>query len=263
VGLRLAALGTSLDVELGGPRVDELDARMRALWSRCLVPDCAAPSARLTIDLLAPDAPSRFGESHLEGSDLERLMNATTQAITRTLIAARAGELLMFHAGAVSHPSTGRSLVYVAAGGTGKTTLTRMLGTRYSYLTDETVGLAGDRVLPYPKPLSIRDGAAPTKTEHPPDALGLLPHAEGAATAAGVLLLDRDDSHTGEPEVTELGLLDAITELAPQSSSLYALPRGLHACADLIAATGPVLRVRYGEAATLAGLAADLIGAPT
>lgn len=65
----------------------------------------------------------------------------TTQDITRALIAAQIGTLLMLHAGAVSDPVTGRSLVYVAAGGTGKTTLTRRLGQRFGYLTDETVGI--------------------------------------------------------------------------------------------------------------------------
>lgn len=47
----------------------------------------------------------------------------------------------MLHAGAVCHPDTSSSIAYAAPGGTGKTTLTRVLGRRYGYLTDETVGI--------------------------------------------------------------------------------------------------------------------------
>lgn len=41
------------------------------------------------------------------------------------LISTQTGRLLMFHAGAVAHPVIGRSLVFIAEGGTGKTTLAR------------------------------------------------------------------------------------------------------------------------------------------
>lgn len=51
----------------------------------------------------------------------------------------------------------GASLVYVAPGSTGKTTLSQLLGQRFGYLTDETVGIADDgTIFPYPKPLSVR-----------------------------------------------------------------------------------------------------------
>ena len=170
----------------------------------------------------------------------------------------------MLHAGAVCHPDTGRSLVYVAEGGTGKTTLTRVLARNYGYLTDETVGIDADhRVLPYPKPLSVRapEGPGP-KEEHSPDDLGLVrPPAEREVVR--LVLLDREDGHGDEPDVAELGLLDAVTAIAPQTSALYALPSGLRRCADLIEATGPVLRVRYSEAESLRDLTAELIGRPT
>jgi hypothetical protein len=154
---------------------------------------------------------------------------------------------------------TGRSLVFVAQGGTGKTTLACTLGRHYGYLTDETVGIDADnRILPYPKPLSLRTDAGWPKQETSPDALGLL-HAHPGPTVARVIILARDPD-AAEPRVRELGLLDAIQAIGPQSSSLYALPRGLHHLADLIEATGPVLEVTYAEAESLLPLAADLIG---
>ena len=69
------------------------------------------------------------------------------------------------------------------------------------------------------------------------------------------------DARAAVPRVRQLGLLDAIAAITPQSSSLYALPRGLHWCADLIRNTAPVLEVTYAEAGTLIPLAEQWIGA--
>ena len=84
----------------------------------------------------------------------EHLALATAKG-GQAFIAARAGELLMLHAGAVAHPVTGRALVFVAPGGTGKSTLTRRLGKRYGYLSDGTVGSSPDtlRIHPNPQPI--------------------------------------------------------------------------------------------------------------
>jgi hypothetical protein len=57
-----------------------------------------------------------------------------------------------------------------------------------------------------------------------------------------------------------VGLIDGIELLAPEISALYALPRGLHRLARLRETTGALLRVRYAEASSLRGLAAELIG---
>lgn len=186
-------------------------------------------------------------------------MPAATQAITRSYIASQTGTHLMFHAGALAHPLTNRALVLVAPGGTGKTTLTRTLGTRYRYLTDETVAVDTDgRALPYPKPLSIRTPGRLHKVETSPDELGLLADA-GPAPVARVLILDRSEHHSA-PHIEQMDLFDAVMELAPQTSALAALDAGLHRLAGLIGATGPVLKVHYRDAGSLAPLVADLIG---
>lgn len=187
-------------------------------------------------------------------------MTATTQMITQAFIAAQTGRLLMFHAGSVAHPDTNQAVVYVAAGGTGKTTLTRQLGTRYCYLTDETVGVDDQhQILPYPKPLSIRVPGKQYKAETPPDELGLLP-SRGSATVARILLLDRSDSYPDEPIAEPTELFDAVMKLVPQTSALSAMDSGLHQLADLIDASGGVLTVHYREATSLYPLIAELIG---
>lgn len=283
--LRIGGIGGVVRLSLDGAGAADLLDRLTQAWSRCLlpVPDEAAPDAasplasgpsstpepdpgppegsaatrgdlRVTLD---PAASASAGVDRVSGTDLDTVLVQTTQAITRALIGSQAGRLLMLHAGAVAHPETGRTVVFVAPGGTGKTTLVRTLADRYGYLSDETVAIDADyRVLPYPKPLSVRRAGAP-KQELSPDDLGLVA-APAEPAVVRLCLLDRDDAHP-VPEVTPLDLLDAITELTPQTSSLYALPDGLRALARLIEATGPVLRLRYTEADDLLPLIDSLL----
>ena len=250
--LRLRALGRHLEVRCIGDSADVLASAMTASWSRCLADggDCG-PSDTLHLDAHLDD-PGRLAH---------QLMR-TTQEITRTLIAGQAGRLLMLHAGAVSHPETGASLVYVAPGGTGKTTLSRLLGQRFGYLTDETVGIADDGAIhPYPKPLSVRRPDAPhLKDELSPDGLGLLP-APIAPQVARIIVLDRDPELGTSVETEELSVMDALFAVVEETSSLSWLDRPLHRLAELLEASGPVLRVRYAEASAIEhGLSALLEG---
>ncbi len=293
--MRIFGLGASVEVEVGGSRAAEVDAKLRELWSRCLIPGDGSitvhpgqahlpgtvplpstPAGRLDLRLHEPGTapischptraplPDRGGaiaSPTVEADDLATLLCSGTQAITRALLAAQLGRLLLLHAGAVSHPETGKALVFVAEGGTGKTTLARVLGRHYGYLTDESVAIdATHQVLPYPKPLSLRTPAGWPKQETSPDALGLRT-VRGRAEVAKVILLTRDQA-CSSPVTTALSTIEAITAIAPQSSSLDRLPRALHQCADLLEATGGALSVRYAEAEDLLPLAADLIGAP-
>jgi hypothetical protein len=294
--MRIFGLGASVQVHADGPRAEELAAALAAAWSRCLAPAdgsdsyqplvaavgdgssrCQPPASAEALDAgelrlyLRQPEPTKKGTVPLSAGDrdatefasddLATVLSSATQLITHALLAAQIGRLLLFHAGAVSHPVTGRSLVFVAEGGTGKTTLARTLGRHYGYLTDESVGIdAAHRILPYPKPLSLRSPTIWPKLETSPDAMGLL-EAHLEPRVAKVVLLAREHG-LESPVVTELGLLDAIAAWAPQTSSLYRLPQGLHRCADLIEATGGALEVRYAEAEDLLPLAADLIGAP-
>lgn len=261
--LSLGGIGARVELRLAGTRLDELESRLREVWERCLDPVDGVDAGSLRVALSEPGEPGgTLGRDadELAGDDIERLLVGVTQTVTGRLITAQIGALLMLHAGAVCHPVTGASLVFVAEGGTGKTTLARRLGRHYAYLTDETVAITDEnRILPYPKPLSVRQHGDFNKCEFAPGDLTRVPE-DVEPWVARVILLDREDEHTGEPEIEELPLLDAITAMTPQSSSLHALPRGLHRCADLIGATGPVLRARYREASSLTPLITELIG---
>lgn len=235
--LRLHGLGAVVEVRCTGDAATELESAMRPAWSRCLSEPMGdvVEAERLVIRLDDP-------------TDLPRRVMLTTQDVTRALIKARIGDLLMLHAGAVSDPTTGRSLVFVAAGGTGKTTMSRLLGRRFAYLTDETVGIdTSGTIHPYPKPLSVRRADEPAiKDELSPDDLDLLAETS-TPHVARVVLLDRRPGFDGVA-FTDEPFMDALFALVEQSSSVDKLDRPLHRLADLIDSTGPVVRVRYGEA---------------
>lgn len=241
--VRLAALGTHLEVRCLGDSADVIASALQTSWSRCLGDDGDAVRDTNTLRI----------DAHLD--DPRRLAHQlmwTTQHITRALIAGQAGHLLMLHAGAVSHPETGASLVYVAPGGTGKTTLSQLLGQRFGYLTDETVGITQDSaILPYPKPLSVRQPGAPhLKDELSPDVLGLLP-APISPWVARIIVLDRDPGLGASVDMEELSVMDALFAVVDETSSLSWLDRPLHRLAELLEASGPVLRVRYSEASDI------------
>lgn len=252
----LHGLGACVELTLAGSRVDELADAVHHAWSRCLAPLCDDPVPAegwtVTHDGPAPGAPP-------DADTLTGLLQGLTQQVTRALIAARAGELLLLHAGAVTHPDTGATLVCSAAGGTGKTTLVSRLGRRLGYVTDETVGVdTAGRVWPYPKPLSVRtpDGRG-LKRETSPDELGLRPAHPSPVLRQVVLLDRRSDAHP--PAFRRLGLADAIVGLVPETSSLSALPRPLHLLRDHLELLPPVVRLSYAEADDVLDGLADLL----
>jgi hypothetical protein len=250
VDVVVAGLAGSVPVRLTGPRVVELASAFEAAWDRCLVSSVEgreAPGIVLSLDEPGEEPPGSHVDSLIRDSDLPTLLVRATQAITGALISAQRGNLLMFHAGAASHPSTGASVVYVAPGGTGKTTLSRVLGAQYGYLTDECVGLDEEnRIYPYPKPLSLRVPGLVTKQETSPTAFGLV-GAHPDPRLRTLVLLNREPGAV-TPRAERLGLVDAMVALAPQTSSLSSLNKGLHRMADLIDSVGGVVRWDYAEA---------------
>ena len=210
--LRISALATVLSLEFPAQTPGAfIDAVTRA-WSRCLVDD---PHTAPSVEPLPVKAPDDDSDEAVRAA-----MQRLSQDVTHRLIAAQTGRLLMFHAGAVSDPSTGATLVYVAPSGTGKTTLSRLLGRTHGYLTDETVGIdpATGRVHPYPKPLSVAHGEWWRKVETSPDELGLLP-AHREATVARIVLLSREEGESQPVSVEELGTLDAIVAIVSETSA--------------------------------------------
>lgn len=260
-------LGVRTPVRIRGD-VDSLAPAVQAAWSRSLAPieddEAGVVSEPVRVRLVSspaddpdPDEPTEPGTTaELTMTTVADLMPLLTQRITAAKIQAQRGKLFMLHSGALAHPDTGDTVALVAPGGTGKTTLVRTLATAYGYVTDETVAVSADRrVLPYPKPLSFRPLAPGPKQERSPDADGLLVAPAGPRLRR-LVLLARDDDHGAVPEIEELSTFEAITALVPETSSLAALPRPLHALADLLGALDPTVRLRYTDAETVA----DLVG---
>ncbi len=259
----IGGIGAVVAVEPTGDRGDEARAHLRHIWRRSLAPGDAVADA-----VLSPSV----GNTAVPVAEAHGLWEEITREVTLALIRSRAGELLMFHAGAVCSPGSGRSLVFVAASQTGKTTLAAALGGRFGYLSDELVAIDGGapgadhlgaelRVLPYPKPLSVRSDDGGPRREICPDDLGLLP-AHPRPTLARLAILNRDPHLVGQPLVEEVPLFEAIVELAPQMSSLGAMEGGLQRLAGLVERTGPVLRITYAESASLAPVVDGLLAAP-
>lgn len=254
--LQVYCLGCRVELALDGTRVEELYSVLKRAWSRCLTPIEGVKPAG-TVQAALSEGGQLFDQQagSAFGTEQASVLQNISQDVTFAVIAARAGELLMLHAGACADPVTGATVAFVAPGGTGKTTLASLLGRELGYLTDETVGITADgAIVAYPKPLSVRPvGGVGPKVETSPDELGLLP-APAQPWLKRLVLLRRDPGWDQPPRLTPLELGDAITELAPESSSLSKLPRPLHMFADLIGRIGPVLRCDYRDAETLAPL---------
>ncbi len=261
--VNLFGLGVHTTLETSGPRVKELTTTIQTAWSRCLTPrggELDSPTLQVclddTDDVGADQPPNR---DLLRGTDLRKLMQSLTQEITQRSIATQAGRLLMLHASAVTNPKTGASLILVAPGGTGKTTLARKLGVRWGYLTDETAGVREDgTVLPYEKPLSIRRSSESwEKDEVSPDELGL-GRPSAIPTVSRIALIRRQPGH-GSTSVAEMDVVDALIALAPETSSLSDLPNPLSALATVLDSVSPVLQITYAESDSVQPLFDDLL----
>ena len=217
------ALDVPLDIVI--PRL--LEDHVREIWHLCLDERRLAGDVRTVIAKVPEGAD---GTEDVWASVLQSL----TQAVTLAAIEARAGSAVMFHAGGLCNPTTGASIAYVAPGGTGKTTLTRVLGPGRGYLSDETIAIGEDlRIDVYPKPLSLRRAGSAIKDETDPRTLGLSASAV-SPWLAGLVVLVRDLPPGGRVEVEEVPVLDAIAMLAPESSSLASLATPLRRMADVI-----------------------------
>ncbi len=261
--LPLTVLGVPVDLQFAGPRAAEAYDAFAPRWALCLRDNGASAERAVTVTLGGPDGGSNGGSNEdgtIGSDDLPLLLQLATQRVTYQAIHANIGSLLMFHAAAVCHPQTGAALVAIAPGGTGKTTVCRTLGRGRGYLSDETVGVRADNtIVPYPKPLSVRRTDWDAKDETDPRSIGL-----AAATVtpyvAAILLLARDDEHTGPARLEPLDLFDAIIGMTPETSSLSRLPRPLHRLEELVGGLPVVARAHYTEAASLEVFLGELIG---
>lgn len=191
------------------------------------------------------------GLRQLGADNFETLSEAVTSEVTVAAILERAGELTMLHACGVADFG-GAVMALVARSGTGKTTASSQLARTFGYITDETVAIRTDgTVVPYPKPLSVRQatpGAA--KLQVGPDELGLLIAPDNPRLKA-IVLLDRLGGDYQLPMLEPVSTVEAVLALIPDTSSQAAVAQPLQSLCRLIDSVGGVFRVSYSEAADL------------
>ena len=235
----------SIETGAGSLLVSSLDevesAAIVRAWSRCTPTPCEASRGDVDRVSLASLSWDQFHE--------ELVHRATRHAIE-----AGRGSHLMFHAACLADLETGAAVVLVAASGTGKTTATRTLGPHYGYLSDETAIVhPGDlAVTPYPKPLSVLSpsGSRP-KHQVSPDEIGLGQAPEATLQRICVLERVREPGERVTARAEPMPLLEALTLLVPQTSSVAHLPRGLVALCRTLDRLGGALRLVYSEASDL------------
>jgi hypothetical protein len=244
---------TPLDVSALGARIrltfaDDLDdatvEAIRASWEGAELPydETAEPDDRVQVDAeLEPEA----------------LAESLTVRVTLAALGQRSGELLLFHACGVADPA-GRVAAFVGPSGRGKTTLSRALGARHGYISDETIGVEPElAVHPYRKPLSVVRTGRP-KQQVSPDSAGLTPTPDAPLRLAALVLISRDADHPA-PSIEQVAFPEAIAELAPQMSYLAELPRPLQTLAAVCDRIGGVVRLTYPDASTVPPIVPELL----
>jgi hypothetical protein len=115
-------------------------------------------------------------------------------------------------------------------------------------------------VVPYPKPLSIGDHSSDSpKIQRSPDELGLGLLATDHPKLVALLLLDRRPGEAiTTPVFTDVGVIEAVLALAPETSYLAQVPNPLQRLRSVIMGCGGVRRVTYQEASTLVDSLAPL-----
>lgn len=253
VDIPLDAFGVPVLVRCTGSGAAELAREVMRIWSRCVRSDTRAP--HVEIEACVESDPVALAQARLRRAiafdDPINVLHMLSSTVTVRAIDARQGELIMLHAAGIALDN-GDVTAFVAPSGTGKTTIARMLGRHYSYVTDETVAITLDgTVLPYPKPLAlVTDRSVGVKDQWGPDSLGLrTPPAD--LRLARIVILDRTADGPGDATFEQLELLEGLAALASQVSYLSELPGKLHTLAELVKSVGGVYQLRYREAPSI------------
>jgi hypothetical protein len=239
---------------------EEQRLRMRSIWTRCatdgnpevqLIPRIPTSSHRFTASVALRLRQRQIEYFDLGASTFEELAETLTSRLTLEAILANAGQLTMLHACGVADPVTGSTVALVAKSGTGKTTAASVLARAYGYVTDETVAIRHDgSVVPYAKPLSVKQEAGDPKRQVGPDELGLMPAPTGTFLQS-VVLLNRVAGKQIRPVMERVPLTQGILALIPDSSSQGELDQPLQSFCRLIDSVGGVWQVTYSEAEDL------------
>lgn len=258
--LRLNTLGTRWEVDLS--RMPEPVAEnLHRLWRDAgdWTPDRSEPEGfprRLAaLPYGSPDGVVDGEERIFLPADADTAPYAFSGEMTRRAIGAQAGTLTLLHAAALALPETGAALLLVAPSGTGKTTAATRLGRELNYLSDETAAVRNDlSIVPHPKPLSIVGDNG--KHERSPADLGLLPPRPDA-WVAGLVILERTPG--AQAHLEHVGVIDAIIEVIPQSSSLPAQEAPFGTLMGVLSAGRGVAKLVYGEIDDAVPIVVDLL----
>ncbi|WP_426763943.1 hypothetical protein ACP3TD_15855 [Pseudarthrobacter sp. 1G09] len=265
--LRLQILGVEFVVRWGEGLNQGQRQGMAAAWSRCtnVVREAPPlPAAPATVQPFSASVAYKASDRAVEEFELgalslEELAENLTSRLTVAAILANAGKLTMLHACAVADPATGAVVALVAKSGTGKTTAASVLGKTYGYVTDETVAISpGGSVVPYPKPLSVKQGAGTPKRQVGPGDLELLEAPPGLQLSSLVLLDRVEAAEPVAPLLRRVPLADAVMALIPDSSSQGEINQPLQSLCRLIGSVGGVWQVTYSEATDLQSALAPL-----
>ncbi|MDE8668134.1 ATP-binding protein [Pseudarthrobacter sp. H3Y2-7] len=266
--LCLNILGVEFMVRWGRGVTGDQRGRMRSAWARC----ATKSSPHLQSLLREPTGSQPFSASvsyqspsssvstfSLQAASFDELAENLTSRLTVAAILANAGQLTMLHACGVADPDTGAVVALVAPSGTGKTTAATVLAGTYGYVTDETVAIRTDgSVVPYPKPLSLKQEYFVPKHQVGPDELGLQP-APAKPFIRSIVLLDRvEGDDRVAPTLSKVPLADALLALIPDSSSQGEVDQPLQSLCRLIDSVGGVWKATYSEAADLPAALAPL-----
>ena len=270
--LCLEVLGTKFTIRWGRAVTWQQRESMSSAWARCAsrsepllppLPVEPTESQPFTASVAYTAMRHDGGMFHLRAASFEELAENVTSQPTLAAILANAGELTMLHSCGVADPVTGAVVALVAKSGTGKTTAASVLARTYGYVTDETVAIRPDgSVVPYPKPLSVKQGPGAPKRQVGPEELGLHP-TPAEPFIQSIVLLDRVHSDPPKAPVLErVPLADAVLALIPDSSSQGEIEEPLQSLCRLIEGAGGVWRVTYSEAADLPAALEPLFRAP-
>ncbi|MET3707860.1 hypothetical protein ABIB17_002500 [Arthrobacter sp. UYEF6] len=267
-GLHVEVLGTVFSVRWGSGVAASDRRAIEKAWGRCSTLSGASethqlPAAEVNLPFTAflsyETSRSDAGSGLLQSTTFAGLAESLTSEITLAAILEQAGKLTMLHACGIADPLTGAVVALVAKSGTGKTTAAKVLARTYTYVTDETVAITDDgAVIPYPKPLSLKQPSGGPKLQVGPDELGLN-HAPASTFIKSIVLLDRVQGPSPfPPRIQKVPLADAVLALIPESSSQSSLVEPLQSMCSLIDRVDGVWKVTYTEADDLAAALAPL-----
>jgi hypothetical protein len=185
------------------------------------------------------------GDTRIASSlDLDPLLD-TLESHARLHVAARSRRGVFLHAGAVAWRD--RAIVLPGASRSGKTTLVaELVKAGAGYLSDEFAVIRGDRVVPYPKPLSVRDpGRGGRQRPLTASALGGW-HERRSLPVGLVVLATFEPGAAGRARRLRRGR--ALLSLLSHAVAARIAPQEVLAALEGLVRSAPVVRVRRGDA---------------